>query len=78
MAPTSSSWQVGIACSCLNLVLIEHKCWPLALSSWQVIGHSIPWLGLVVVSIVAGVYTDNQPDFSWLEPGETKTFSQFW
>ena len=26
----------------------------------------------------AGVYTDNQPDFSWLAPGETKTFSQYW
>jgi tetratricopeptide (TPR) repeat protein len=27
---------------------------------------------------MAGVYTDNQPDFSWLMPGETKTFSQYW
>ena len=27
---------------------------------------------------MAGVYTDNQPDFSWLHPDETKTFSQFW
>lgn len=30
------------------------------------------------VELMAGVYTDNQPDFSWLLPGETKTFSQFW
>ena len=30
------------------------------------------------VELMAGVYTDNQPDFSWLAPGETKTFSQFW
>ena len=30
------------------------------------------------VELMAGVYTDNQPDFSWLMPGETKTFSQFW
>ena len=30
------------------------------------------------VELMAGVYTDNQPDFSFLEPGETKTFSQFW
>lgn len=30
------------------------------------------------VELMAGVYTDNQPDFAWLEPGETKTFRQFW
>lgn len=30
------------------------------------------------VELMAGVYTDNQPDFSYLVPGETKTFSQFW
>ena len=28
--------------------------------------------------LMAGVYTDNQPNFSWLEPYETKTFSQYW
>ncbi len=28
--------------------------------------------------LMAGSYTDDQPDFSWLEPYETKTFSQFW
>ena len=28
--------------------------------------------------LMAGVYTDNQPDFSYLLPYETKTFSQFW
>ena len=27
---------------------------------------------------MAGVYTDNQPDFSFLAPGETKTWSQYW
>lgn len=30
------------------------------------------------VELMVGVYTDNQPDFSFLAPGETKTFSQFW
>jgi tetratricopeptide (TPR) repeat protein len=30
------------------------------------------------VELMAGVYTDNQPDFSYLNPYETKTFSQFW
>ncbi len=30
------------------------------------------------VELMAGVFTDNQPDFAWLMPGETKRFSQFW
>ena len=30
------------------------------------------------IELMAGVYTDNQPDFSWLLPYETKSFSQFW
>jgi hypothetical protein len=30
------------------------------------------------IELMAGVYTDNQPDFSFLQPGETKTWSQFW
>ncbi|GAA1955209.1 DUF5107 domain-containing protein [Agromyces allii] len=30
------------------------------------------------VELMAGVYTDNQPDFSWLAPGESKRFSQYW
>ncbi len=30
------------------------------------------------VELMAGVYTDNQPDFSYLAPGETRTFQQYW
>jgi tetratricopeptide (TPR) repeat protein len=30
------------------------------------------------IEIMAGVFTDNQPDFSFLNPGETRTWSQFW
>ncbi|HEY3438279.1 MAG TPA: DUF5107 domain-containing protein, partial [Actinotalea sp.] len=30
------------------------------------------------VELMAGVFTDNQPDFTYLAPGETKTFSQYW
>ncbi|MBE2215666.1 MAG: DUF5107 domain-containing protein [Opitutaceae bacterium] len=30
------------------------------------------------IELMAGVYTDNQPDFSFLQPGETKAWSQFW
>lgn len=28
--------------------------------------------------LMAGSYSDNQPDFSWLNPNETKTFVQSW
>ena len=34
--------------------------------------------GSTYVELMAGVYSDNQPDFSHLAPGETKSFSQFW
>jgi tetratricopeptide (TPR) repeat protein len=30
------------------------------------------------LELMAGVYTDNQPDFTWIAPYETKTFSQYW
>ncbi len=30
------------------------------------------------IEIMAGVFTDNQPDFSFLQPGETKSWSQYW
>lgn len=30
------------------------------------------------VELMAGVFTDNQPDFAFLKPGETRTFSQYW
>ena len=30
------------------------------------------------IELMAGVYTDNQPDFSFLMPGETKAWSQLW
>ena len=30
------------------------------------------------IEIMAGAFTDNQPDFSFLQPGETKRWSQYW
>ncbi len=30
------------------------------------------------LELMAGAYTDNQPDFSWIMPYETRYFSQFW
>ena len=29
------------------------------------------------IELMTGVYTDNQPDFSWLQPQEEKTFTQY-
>ena len=29
------------------------------------------------IELMAGVYTDNQPDFSWINPYEEKTFTQY-
>src|SRR5260370_3930752 len=34
--------------------------------------------GAPYLELMGGVYTDNQPDFSYLGPYETKNFSQFW
>jgi tetratricopeptide (TPR) repeat protein len=30
------------------------------------------------IELMAGVFTDNQPDFAFLQPGETRTWSQYW
>ena len=30
------------------------------------------------IELMTGVYTDNQPDFTWLAPYETRTFTQYW
>lgn len=30
------------------------------------------------IELMAGIYTDNQPDFSWIAPYETKIFSHYW
>lgn len=30
------------------------------------------------VELMTGCYTDNQPDFTWIAPYETKTFEQYW
>ena len=29
------------------------------------------------IELMTGVYTDNQPDFTWLQPYEEKTFKQY-
>lgn len=28
--------------------------------------------------LMAGAFTDNQPDFTWINPGEVKEFNQYW
>lgn len=30
------------------------------------------------IELMTGVYTDNQPDFTWLKPYESRTFEQYW
>lgn len=30
------------------------------------------------IELMTGCYTDNQPDFTWIAPHETKTFEQYW
>ena len=30
------------------------------------------------IEIMAGAYSDNQPDYSWIQPGEAKIFKQYW
>ncbi|MFR6641815.1 MAG: DUF5107 domain-containing protein, partial [Christensenellales bacterium] len=34
--------------------------------------------GTRYIELMTGVYTDNQPDFTWIAPHETKIFDQFW
>lgn len=34
--------------------------------------------GAPYIELMAGVFTDNQPDFSFLEPYETRAWSQYW
>ena len=30
------------------------------------------------LELMTGVFTDNQPDFSWIQPFETRSFTQYW
>jgi tetratricopeptide (TPR) repeat protein len=30
------------------------------------------------IELMVGAYSDNQPDYSWLEPFETRTWTQYW
>lgn len=47
--------------------------WDRNLTDADAAGEHAPY-----IEIMAGVYTDNQPDFSFLQPGETKSWSQHW
>lgn len=47
--------------------------WDRNLTDPDVTGEYAPY-----IELMAGVFTDNQPDFSFLEPGETKTWSHHW
>ena len=43
--------------------------------SWE---HALTDTDGAYAELMAGSYSDNQPNFSWLAPYETKCFSQFW
>ena len=30
------------------------------------------------IELMTGGYSDNQPDYSWIEPGQTRTLVQYW
>jgi len=47
--------------------------WDRNLTEPDALGEYAPY-----IELMSGVYTDNQPDFSWLQPGETKAWSQYW
>jgi hypothetical protein len=47
--------------------------WDRNLTEKDATGEHAPY-----IELMAGVYTDNQPDFSFLQPGETKTWTQYW
>ncbi len=47
--------------------------WDRNLTDADAAGEHAPY-----IELMAGVFTDNQPDFSFLQPGETRTWSQFW
>lgn len=47
--------------------------WDRHLTDADAAGEFRPYLELM-----AGVYTDNQPDFSYLQPGEEKSWTQYW
>ena len=47
--------------------------WDRNLTDQNACGEFAPY-----IEIMAGVFTDNQPDFSFLQPGETKAWSQYW
>ncbi|MEU5873551.1 DUF5107 domain-containing protein [Glycomyces sp. NPDC047369] len=51
--------------------------WGNAPFGWAWDGHLTDSNG-PYVELMAGVFTDNQPDFAFLKPGETRTFSQYW
>jgi len=30
------------------------------------------------IELMVGAYSDNQPDYSWLQPYETRMWNQYW
>jgi tetratricopeptide (TPR) repeat protein len=52
--------------------------WDRNLTDAGAAGGAAPGEHAPYIELMAGVYTDNQPDFSFLRPGETKSWTQHW
>lgn len=78
-----SGYDEGVQCG-LVTVANHHVSPGKKLFHWGVHQFGKNWCknltdnGSCYVELMTGVYTDNQPDFSWLAPYETKEFEQYW
>ena len=72
-------------CGCGVLHIADHHVSPgKKMFTWGYGGMAETWEKKLTdhdgayAELMAGSYTDDQPDFTWLAPYETKCFSQFW
>ena len=84
-ARRATSWAATITCAAAGVVhVVNHHIAP-GKKQWTWGNHEFgyAWDRNLTdsdgpyIELMAGVYTDNQPDFSFLQPGETKTWSQY-
>ena len=78
-----SGYDTGRGCGVVTVA--DHHVAPgKKLWTWGDSGFGAKWCsnltddGSRYVELMTGCYTDNQPDFTWIEPYETKTFEQYW
>ena len=78
-----SGYDEALGCGIVSVS--DHNIAPAKkLFTWGIGEHSSMWrMNLTdddgpYIEIMTGAYTDNQPDFSWIQPYETKEFEQYW